>query len=164
MTSSYRIVAGVDGSEGGIRALRWAFRQAAAHGGTVHAVTCWQWNSTQAAQAGYAERLRAECEHILSTAISAALGDNPRVTVVGRVLIERPAHGLTTEAEGADLLVVGSHGHSRVRHAVVGSVAEACVRLASCPVVIVPVPAVVPEGTPLPVAAPALTAPVPEAR
>lgn len=40
----------------------------------------------------------------------------------------------------ADLLVLGSHGHSRVRHTVLGSVSEDCIRKASCPVVVIPVP------------------------
>src|SRR5436189_4398723 len=38
----------------------------------------------------------------------------------------------------ADLLVLGSHGHSRLYHAVVGSVAEACIRAATCHVVVEP--------------------------
>ena len=47
---------------------------------------------------------------------------------------------LAKAAEDADLLVVGSHGKGRLYHAVLGSVAEECVRLARCPVVVIPVP------------------------
>jgi nucleotide-binding universal stress UspA family protein len=47
---------------------------------------------------------------------------------------------LLDSARDADLLVLGSHGHGRVFHAVLGSVAEACVRGGVCPVVVVPVP------------------------
>jgi nucleotide-binding universal stress UspA family protein len=36
--------------------------------------------------------------------------------------------------------VLGSHGHSRVRHTVLGSVSEDCIRKAACPVVVIPVP------------------------
>jgi nucleotide-binding universal stress UspA family protein len=36
--SIYRIVVGVDGSEGGDRALHWAVGEAARRGGTVQAV------------------------------------------------------------------------------------------------------------------------------
>jgi hypothetical protein len=42
------------------------------------------------------------------------------------------------------LLVLGSHGHSRVRH-VLGSVSEECIRKAACPVVVLPVPVADPE-------------------
>ena len=38
-------------------------------------------------------------------------------------------------------LVLGSHGHRRVRHTVLGSVSEDCIRKATCPVVVIPVPA-----------------------
>jgi nucleotide-binding universal stress UspA family protein len=41
-------------------------------------------------------------------------------------------------AEGAHLLVLGSHGHSRTWHTVLGSVTEECVREATCPMVIIP--------------------------
>lgn len=39
-------------------------------------------------------------------------------------------------AEGADLLVVGSHGRDRAGRLVLGSVSEALMRSASCPVVV----------------------------
>lgn len=53
----------------------------------------------------------------------------------------RTADVLTGAARAADLLVLGSHGNSRIRHTVLGSVSEECVRRANCPVVVVPVPA-----------------------
>jgi K+-sensing histidine kinase KdpD len=37
-----RIVVGVDGSPGSLRALRWALSEASARGGNVHAVGVWQ--------------------------------------------------------------------------------------------------------------------------
>ncbi|MFC7481649.1 universal stress protein [Luedemannella flava] len=52
----------------------------------------------------------------------------------------RPARVLTKAAADADLLVVGSHGHNRLFRAVLGSVSEECVRAATCPVVVVPIP------------------------
>jgi hypothetical protein len=36
------------------------------------------------------------------------------------------------------LLVVGSHGTTSLRHAMLGSVSEACARMANCPVVVLP--------------------------
>lgn len=46
-------------------------------------------------------------------------------------------HARTT---GADLIVVGRHGHGRVGSALFGSVAEKVVRKAGCPVLVVPRP------------------------
>jgi nucleotide-binding universal stress UspA family protein len=53
---------------------------------------------------------------------------------------------LSTVARDADILVLGSHGHSRVWHTVLGSVSEECVRKAACPVVVVPVPQAAPHA------------------
>ena len=41
---------------------------------------------------------------------------------------------------GADLIVIGTHGHTGLRHALLGSTAERVVRLAECPVLTVRTP------------------------
>ena len=43
-----------------------------------------------------------------------------------------------TAREGADLIVVSTHGRTGLRRALIGSVAESTVRHAGCPVVVVP--------------------------
>jgi nucleotide-binding universal stress UspA family protein len=62
------------------------------------------------------------------------LGDL-RVTVV-RAVPGRPAEGVVDYARevGASLIVVTTHGRSGLRHAVLGSTAEAILRRAACPV------------------------------
>lgn len=59
-------------------------------------------------------------------------------TVHHHVARGRPAHEIVFVAEkiGAEMIVVGSHGHGRLR-SMVGSVAERVVRHATCPVVVV---------------------------
>jgi nucleotide-binding universal stress UspA family protein len=64
----------------------------------------------------------------------------PTVAIAAETVQAGPAAALTRAARDADLLVLGSHGHGRLHHAVVGSVAEECIRAAACPVVVVPVP------------------------
>ena len=52
----------------------------------------------------------------------------------------RPAEQILDEARSceADLIILGSHGHGAVYRLVMGSTAEAVVRGASCPVLLVP--------------------------
>lgn len=143
MNANYVIVAGVDGSEGGRRALHWAAHEAAARGGTVQAVAVWRWDlpgggidaGTTTGQPEEEPRERAA--EMLAREIATL---PPGVPVASQVLEGRPAEALGTAAREADLLVLGSHGHSRVWHTVLGSVAEECVRRATCPVVVLPVP------------------------
>jgi nucleotide-binding universal stress UspA family protein len=52
------------------------------------------------------------------------------VAVVGELIEGRPADVLTTAACDAQLLVLGSHGQSRVHHGLSESVSEDCIRMA----------------------------------
>lgn len=140
MNKEYRIVVGVDGSDGGQRALRWAVREAAHRGGAVHAVTAFTFDGVDGSTVSLRERQHELAERMLGEQAVAALADDPRVAVTTRVVFGTVTEVLLDSAGGADLLVLGSHGHSRLRHAVLGSVAEACVRGGVCPVVVVPVP------------------------
>jgi nucleotide-binding universal stress UspA family protein len=136
---TYRIVVGFDGSDGGIRALSWAVAEAAKRGGTVQAVTAWQWTEPELGadvRAAHGQMAKAS----LDGAITEAHRAHPEVPVAGEAVPGSPAEVLTGAAADADLLVLGSHGHGRLFHAVVGSVAEQCIRAAVCPVVVIPVP------------------------
>jgi nucleotide-binding universal stress UspA family protein len=82
---------------------------------------------------------RAHAERIIADEIRALAG-GAGVTIAAESVEGRAADVLCAAARNADLLVLGSHGHSRVRHTVLGSVSEECVRNAPCPVVIIPVP------------------------
>ncbi len=137
---SYRIVVGVDGSEGGERALRWAIHEAATRGGSVTAVAAWSWAGMDAATITNPDEARRHVEDMLGKAIVKALNDDPRVSVATAVVLGAAGPTLVEAARDADLLVLGSHGHGRLFHAVVGSVAEDCIRTAPCPVVVLPVP------------------------
>ncbi|MDQ1644071.1 MAG: hypothetical protein QOJ50_255, partial [Cryptosporangiaceae bacterium] len=65
---------------------------------------------------------------------------DPMPPVAWEAIEGRPPRALTQAARGARLLVLGSHGHGRMFHAVLGSVSEECVRYSPCPVVVVPTP------------------------
>ena len=44
----------------------------------------------------------------------------------------------TARGKGVDLIVMGTHGRTGLQHILIGSVAERVVRLAPCPVMVVP--------------------------
>ena len=79
----------------------------------------------------------AGAERRLAEAVAHLQAPGLRVRAVlrpGAPVDEIPA---TARAEGADLVVVGTHGRTGVRHLLLGSVAEAVVRAAPCPVLTV---------------------------
>jgi nucleotide-binding universal stress UspA family protein len=135
-----RIVVGVDGSDGGRRALRWAIHEAADRGRTVQVVTAWRWDrseTTSGANVAAAQE-RERAEQILHDEL-AAVGDSS-VVIAAEAVEGRAADVLCAAARDAGLLVLGSHGHGRTMHTVLGSVSEECVRRGPCPVVVIPVP------------------------
>ena len=137
--SSRLVVVGVDGSEGGRRALTWAVRHAAATGAAVEAVTAYSWTSVDWT---YPEGRADEMQYVReqqNADIEAVLVDVAEPLTVSRVVVEgRAVDVLTASARTADLLVVGSHGRSHLATALLGSVSEGCIRRGSTPVVVVP--------------------------
>ncbi|MEU8233215.1 universal stress protein [Actinoplanes sp. NPDC048967] len=154
MSSSYLIVVGVDGSPGGRRALQWAAREAAGRGGAVQAVIAWSWDGLEYGPVA-ATQPQEEAERagrLLDREIKELVARNgSSLPVAGEVIEGRPAEVLSAAGRAADLLVLGSHGHSRVRHTVLGSVSEDCIRRATCPVVVIPVPVEHPDAAAEPV-------------
>lgn len=148
MDTTHMIVVGVDGSEGGQRALRWAVAEAVHRATAVQAVIAWRWDGIETlppvAYTAAEEHDRAIA--ILRRAVDELTpAERGGVAIAEQVIEGRPADVLTAAASRADLLVLGSHGHSRVWHTVLGSVSEECVRKAGCPVVVVPVPRTAPK-------------------
>ncbi|MFS8498521.1 MAG: universal stress protein [Micromonosporaceae bacterium] len=138
MDRNYLVVVGVDGSDSSLRALQWAAHEAAQRGGTVQAITAWRWDVPGGgiANEGPADmEARDRAAQILEQAVAALTGDTPVAT---EVVEGRPADVLAEASRDADLLVLGSHGHSRVWTTVLGSVAEETIRQAHCPVVVIP--------------------------
>jgi nucleotide-binding universal stress UspA family protein len=71
-------------------------------------------------------------------AAAAALGSGLDITTATTLGV--PAHAICAYAQriGADLIVMGTHGRTGMSGAVLGSVAEAVVRHARCPVMTIP--------------------------
>src|SRR5215468_7104235 len=130
------MVVGVDGSDSGERALRWAVQEATHRGGnaSVQAVTAYRVEPPEGSTPWYREQCEHAAEDVLGAQVARALDDNPRIALTTHLLEGDAVVALLDLARKADLLVLGSHGHGRLYHAVLGSVAEACVRQATCPV------------------------------
>ena len=136
------VLVGLDGGPGGELALEWGLRHADELGAPVRAVTAWSWDARVlralgGRTAGAAEQVRQAQEEQLARVLRRV---GPAHCRIDTVLGEGDAATLLVEqSRAARLLVVGSRtGPGR---AAVGSVARACVRLAACPVVVVPVDA-----------------------
>jgi nucleotide-binding universal stress UspA family protein len=138
-----RIVVGIDGSPAARRALEWAVAEGAVRRCPVHAVTVWSADTLEAepfwsaGATAHVERIRAAQREQVEAVESALPGT---VHVECHVVEGHPVDRLVEAAEGADLLVLSSHGHGRMHQAIVGSVAAGCIRRASCPVLVVPAP------------------------
>lgn len=136
------IVCGVDGSPAGERALQWGIDEASRGNGRVLAVTAWSWDGVEglAAPTTPSDAL-ARARTLLDTAVDKALEGVENAPAVERIC-ERglPSEALCNAAAGADLMVLGSHGHGAVHDKLVGSTSERAIHHAPCPVVIVPDP------------------------
>ena len=136
------IVVGVDGSEESVEALRFALDEAARSHAAVKAVTAWHvppaaygmgW-TVPVEPESYETVARKRLEHTLDEAGAATAG----VDVDAEVIKGEAADVLCDAARDAELLVVGSRGLGALRSLVTGSVGQACVHHAPCPVVIMP--------------------------
>ncbi|TVZ04367.1 universal stress protein [Trebonia kvetii] len=136
-----RIVVGVDRSDSAKAALAWAVRQAGLTGAEVDAVAAW----LPLVQFGWAPPYdgpgpREAAEAALDEAIDDVRLEALGVVIRPVVVRENAARALLDAAKDADLLVVGSRGHSGFTEALLGSVGQHCVHHARCPVVVVRTP------------------------
>jgi nucleotide-binding universal stress UspA family protein len=86
-------------------------------------------------------------EH-LQQSLSEVQPTDPMVPCIHKLLSGDPAAAIAqvAESEGADLIVMGTHGRTGLTRLLMGSVAEAVVRKAPCPVLTVKQPAAIPAG------------------
>jgi nucleotide-binding universal stress UspA family protein len=146
------IVVGVDGSEASREALRWAADEARLRSARLVAVHAWSFVPAQpigdpgmlAVPAGdLPGQLDAESEAArlaLDEAVGDALGADPGIDVERKLVEGDAGETLVKEGAGAELLVMGSHGRSGFKAALLGSVSRFVVDHAPCPVVVVKQP------------------------
>jgi nucleotide-binding universal stress UspA family protein len=142
-----RIIVGVDGSEHGSVALRWATRRAERSDEEVVALLAWTFFDQGYRPPG--EDLRPafdddDAKRVLAEAVEAAGVTGP----VTQQTVQDPApEAIVDAAEPHDLIVVGARGLGGFKGLLLGSVSNRVLELARCPVVVIHgEPAIVPDG------------------
>src|SRR5262245_17944182 len=81
--------------------------------------------------------------------LNKVLPKDPNIPVIHRLLAGDAADAIirTADSENVDMIVMGTHGRRGITRLLMGSVAEAVVRRASCPVLTVKQPAKVPAAS-----------------
>jgi nucleotide-binding universal stress UspA family protein len=135
------VVVGVDGSACAREALSWAGQMAARAGLPLTVVRAWSIPTAPRPatwEPGYVPPMddyeRAVEQAVADDVTAARLPDDLQVTC--RAVHRAPAEALVTASGDADLLVVGVRGHGGARGRL-GSLAQAVLRQAACPVTVV---------------------------
>ena len=136
--SAGRIVVGSDGSPHSARAVGLAFEEADLRGVGVTAVRTWLAPDidVDATPAHEWEQAEKDEKARLTEDLLSWRTRFPKVDVVEKTVRGAPAATLIDESEGAEMLVVGSHGRGGFGGLVLGSVSHAALHHAHCPVAV----------------------------
>jgi nucleotide-binding universal stress UspA family protein len=134
-----RIVVGVDGSVESVAALRWACREASLRGAEVHAVHvreehCHSLASYARPALPTAEDVSINIDDLVR---SVQAGQVPGVEVRIEEVDGLAARVLLDRCVGADMLILGTESDVPGALRSAGPVIRACLRRASCPVVVI---------------------------
>ncbi|MGA7205403.1 MAG: universal stress protein [Specibacter sp.] len=133
-----RIVVGVDGSAGSIRALREADRIARGTGAWLDVVSCWDVPSNAPRAVGMiADEIEEVARQRLQENVASTLGSPVPENVSTSLVRGQAQQKLIELSDGSDMLVVGRRGFGSVAGLFMGSVSQACVGHAHCPVLVV---------------------------
>ncbi len=140
---------GVDGSEASRDAIRWAAEEARLRSTSLVAVYAWSFIPPQPIGdpgmlavpvgdlPGQLDAEKDAARAALDAAVDEVLGGEQGVEVERKLAEGDAGDVLVAESADAELLVVGSHGRSGFKAAILGSVSRHVVAHASCPVVVV---------------------------
>ncbi|MCK7638199.1 universal stress protein [Corynebacterium pygosceleis] len=137
------VVVGVDGSGTSRKAIEYAFAEASARGAELIAVHTWMDMQVQTSLAGLSAAqeqwvtIEEEQEALLAERLAGFASEYPDVPVKRLVTRDRPVRALSDAAQGAQLLVVGSHGRGGFKGMLLGSTSRALLQSAPCPMMVV---------------------------
>jgi nucleotide-binding universal stress UspA family protein len=130
----------VDIGEHGQSAVGFGFDEAARRGLPLTAVRAWTLLTDEPAIRNFApdpQQLEAEQRRLLSEALAGWCTKYPDVQVRRRLVRHHAGRALVDSSQGATVLVVGARGAGGFPHLRLGSIADAAIRHARCPVVVV---------------------------
>ncbi|MFI8193738.1 universal stress protein [Streptomyces sp. NPDC085946] len=139
------VLLAADGSPAARPAVAFAFAQAALHGADLRALHVYN-ARTEPAYDGPADppfvtydadRPHHEAEHVLAEALAGHQRDHPHVAVERRTVRGRVRATLVEESARARLVVVGARGRGGFTGLLLGSVSQAVLHHAHCPVAVV---------------------------
>jgi nucleotide-binding universal stress UspA family protein len=142
----HEVVVGVDASDRSDRALEYAFQYAARHGGRVHAVHAFHAAHDRAAllpmppvsaRDWVVPNQDLTARELLADAVAPWALKFPAIHVEITLVEASAAWALVQASKGAAVVVVGSRGHGGFAGLLLGSVGQALIRHADCPVVVV---------------------------
>ncbi len=140
------VVAGADGTDEGMAAVRYAAHAAARRGTFLHIVHAWH-VSTPVALGPMAvaapsmvdsQAVSEAADGVVDRARAAAGEAVPGLEITGSADEGIAVDVLEAASKGASMLVLGSHGRGDLAALVMGSTSHGLIRAASCPVVCVP--------------------------
>ncbi|MFF8410721.1 universal stress protein [Streptomyces omiyaensis] len=134
------VLLAVDGSPDSDAAVDFAFAEARARGAALVAVHAWTPSSGPVDPTPLfhgAEEVHAEAARVLDAALARAAERHPGATAEPRLLRGRPREVLLEESAGAQLLVMGARGRGGFAGLLLGSVSQALLHHADCPVAVV---------------------------
>jgi nucleotide-binding universal stress UspA family protein len=131
------VVVGIDGSPASEAATAIAFDEASRRGVELIAVHAWIDNSAyEFPDVEWSTKLKAQAEETLAERLAGWQERYPDVSVQRVVVRDRPTHELIKQADGAQLVVVGSHGRGGFAGMLLGSVGSAVAESARMPVIV----------------------------
>jgi len=132
------VVVGVDGSPASQALLEFGFDHASRWGAPLRAVLCWHPDLMATMMWRPEPPAPTRVEAWLAETVAGWQEKYPDVEVRTGVVREHPAAGLVSESATAQLLVVGNRGRHALAGTLLGSVSQAVLHSATCPVAVLP--------------------------
>ncbi|RDI55250.1 universal stress protein [Nocardia mexicana] len=131
------IVVGVDGSSNSMPAVELAFEEASRRKVALIAVHAWSDTTGYDLPVHGWEEIRTSEEIQLAESLAGFGERYPDVPVERIVVCDRPVRSILDYADGAQLVVLGSHGRGGFAGMMLGSTSTAVLHAAECPVIVV---------------------------
>jgi len=132
------VVVGLDGTQASQALLEFAFDHASRRRARLRAVLCWHPDLLASMLWRPEPPAPTRAEAWLAETMAGWQEKYPDVDVRRGVIREHPAAGLVSESATAQLLVVGNRGRHAMAGTLLGSVSQAVLHSATCPVAVVP--------------------------